>query len=175
MHLDHEINRFVVRWWQKYESENPTEVFDKFFAIWLILVALARADENENTGKRVDSDTALVESFFRRNSQKIAEALHTDQARLKSLAGRRGDGHGNTTIDAPTKYRDRIRALSQSVIAGSTLNSRDISTLGCVFSLIRNNLFHGRKIYDSARDKELLAIVTPLIAHVVSIFWQPSR
>jgi hypothetical protein len=161
----------VKRWWSKYQQEDPNEVFDRFIAIWLILAALARTDENENTGKRDVPESDMVESFFSRQSGTVAEVLEQFPDPLKNLAQRVGDTYGNPILDSgDADQRRAFSNLRTAIRIGRPLRQTDLRTLARVFTRIRNNLFHGRKIYDDTSDRRLLTLVTPIIAAIVQRF-----
>ena len=156
----------VGRWFAK--AEQDTDVFDRFISSW---VALTIASKRHRTisGRRHspdETDRDRIIDYFKSNAAKIRSAIHTNNPEMRRLASRRGT-RGGTVVDGD-RVQKHCQLFMRVVLGASTCPDEDLTTATAeILNRIRNNLFHGTKMYDGEQDCELLNLVTPLLMTIV--------
>jgi hypothetical protein len=159
---------FVRKWLGRArESRDP---FDRFFSAWIALVVAAQRYRT-TSGRYVEDDTdrARVVDYFRARPQQILKLIQKHKAELSALAQRRGSRFGNAILDTgnPT-LQGLFRRLSLAYTAGESMPDEDqILAVAELVNKVRNNVFHGIKVYDDAQDLEILALINPILLDAV--------
>lgn len=168
--MDASIDQFVERWLQK--SQSDQDPFDQFVSAWIALTVIARAHENYGSGKQDVKDCVMIRNLFRDRFRNIARGLDAEGDNLLQLAQRRGTEYRNAIIDSgDAVQRQRNRQFADNVVGGRALTEADLEALGWILTRVRNNLFHGKKMYDKAEDTDLLKIVTPVTQAIIRACW----
>lgn len=165
MYLDEPIAHFVHRWWEKCQKDS--DPFDRFVSAWIVLVAIARANENHSGHESID-DSVMVRHLLQEHSDVVLTAMSEQSEFLRQLARRKGSEYRNAIVDCGNNRQRESNELFAAMVANGGVPTRDhLATLAWVLSRVRNNLFHGRKIYNQAEDAALLEIVTPIIMAII--------
>lgn len=159
---------FVNKWSRHaVETEDP---FDRFFCLWIALTVSAQVWLNK-CGWTVEKETdaGRIKCFFTRNAEAIRKAVSEHVDIMQCLAKRQGTRYKNPIIDTgKPRLRQHFSDLSQHYISGAPLQAGDHAEyLAELLNAIRNNVFHGEKIYDDRDDLELLSMVNPIIESVM--------
>jgi len=160
---------FVKKWFQRAaKANNP---FDKFIYLWIALVVAAQrlrtrigAPFREN-----DTDREKILDYFRANSYKVSKALQGNQDSMVKLAQRRGTNYGNPIVDTGNpELRYKFSRLAAHYAQSGHLPEEElVETIAELLNKIRNNLFHGVKVYDDREDIALLELVNPLLLEIL--------
>lgn len=150
------------KWFEKgIKTEDP---FDKFIYLWIALVIAAQY-------RRVsgDSDREKIVNLFRGRSSLVFKVIKKHHEGMAKLAQRRGSKYKGPIVDTGNRelrakfskiadfYDGKIR-LSEDVFVGY---------VGELLNKIRNNLFHGGKVYDDKEDIALINLVNPILQDVI--------
>jgi hypothetical protein len=154
---------FAQRWFERGSAEgNP---FDAFFYLWIALIIAARhAMQREPE----DADLKTIKDYFKLHMGDILRVVSAEDERMKQLRVRRGTEGGNI-VEAYGHQKVRRRQLfyEYAVAYDDLPNSKKVETLAEIINQVRNNLFHGRKVYDDVKDRELLELVNPLLRSIL--------
>lgn len=167
--LDDRRLKFVRKWLERAKKEE--DEFDRFFAAWIALV-VASQRLRDHTGSRYDSSTdrEKVLEYFDKKSPSVLKAIENRRVEMVNLSGRRGSGHGNAIVDSgDPEFRDRMTRLAKHYRNDVPMLDADrVRAVGEMLNRIRNNIFHGIKIYDDREDLELLRQVNPLLLEILT-------
>ena len=158
--------QFIAKWFTK--AEQDTDVFDRFVSAW---VALTIASQRHRTirghRRRDETDRERIIDYFKSNAAKLRAAVQENVVELRRLAERRGT-RGGTIVDGAT-IQVHCRIFKSTVLGTSTCTNEHLATATAeILNKVRNNLFHGTKMYDDTNDRELLNLVTPLLMTIVA-------
>jgi hypothetical protein len=160
--------QFKQKWFNKgCEADDP---FDRFFCFWIALVVAAqRAQTQYGICRRNATDAEKVQSYFSLRSEGVLKALDLSQPWLQKLAGRKGTEYQDPILDTgDPRQRESFDALSQHFLKLRDLDSYEVlETMAELLNKIRNNVFHGNKVYDDADDRDLLDLVNPLLESIL--------
>jgi hypothetical protein len=151
------------------ECQDP---FDRFFAAWIALVILARADLDEKGLAQPDADRKAIIQYFESHALTLAKVLVNLSGDVVALGKRKGSGTGMPLLDvqpySPPHLREVFDVLAK-VWAGA--EKRKDRWVGCataeMVNHIRNNVFHGVKAPDDANDRELLEHVNAILMRML--------
>lgn len=159
---------YAKKWFNRGKNEN--DPFDKFIYLWFSLVIVAQYYRTRYGTPDIDNDTdrEKISFLFRTNPQKIFDALKKNEAFLEKLALRRGTTFRNVIVDTGNfKLREKIVKLAEYLKRRPLLRNDEMNeSLGELLNIIRNNLFHGVKVYDDRTDIELSNLVNPLVTDI---------
>jgi RecB family exonuclease len=160
---------FARKWLERAQSDY--DEFDRFFAAWIALVAAAQR-VRDGMGQRIEDDTdrLRVIDYFRVNQAAVVRALRRCDMEMKALAARRGEMYGNTIVDTGNRdLRELFGRLSRSYVNNAPMNEQEkVVALAELLNKVRNNVFHGVKVYDDRADLELLRFINPILVAVLS-------
>ncbi len=159
---------FVQKWLERAKAEE--DEFDRFFAAWIALVVAAqRARDLEPPLTENETDRDKVLFYFERNRARVKHALEARAPEMTALAQRRGTSHGNPIVDTGNpELRHRFSRLARHYAGQETLGDDElVCTLAELLNRVRNNAFHGGKVYDDRDDIELLGLVNPVLMTVL--------
>jgi hypothetical protein len=158
--------QFIARWFTK--AEQDTDVFDRFVSAWVALcIASQRHRTIRGQGRRDETERERVIDYFRSNAAKLRAAVQENVVELKRLAERRGT-RGGTIVDGDA-IQVHSRLFRGTVLETSPCTNEHLATATAeILNKVRNNLFHGAKIYDDTNDRELLSLVTPFLMTFVA-------
>lgn len=167
---NNERERIMNEWFAKgNDALTDANYFEAFIYIWISWVVACKIDQgyNRNTDdlKNRLEDGKLVEKWSERNGLLIGRIVQKNLLDLRMLGYRKGGKFKNPIVDfsqnSPTKFenlsayfRDEFQYASSRDLA------RDMAQL---LNKIRNNLFHGGKLYSSEDDRGLLIAVLPTL------------
>ena len=88
---------------------------------------------------------------------------------IERLCRRVGTQFGNLILDIGNPYlRDKIRLfVNHYSNNGEISDTEKVDILSIIINRIRNNTFHGRKVYDDEEDINLLSIINPIIESIL--------
>ena len=163
MRGDRRLN-FVKKWFGR--AKKTEDPFDRFFYLWIALVVSAQ----HLVRGSCESDRERVIDYFWYNKENVLKVLSEHNDIMNRLAHRRGTRFGNPIIDAGEDLREKFRRLSDHYLRNHPLSSEEkVEIVAELLNRIRNNLFHGHKIYDDQEDISLLELVNPLLFDVLQI------
>lgn len=160
---------FVKKWFQR--AEQADDSFDRFFSLWIaLIVAAQRVRTRTGTLSREnDTDREKVLHYFHVNSHDVLQVLQQNQDSMMMLAHRRGTNYANPIVDTGNpRLRDKFSKLAAHYTQNATLPQADlVETVAELLNKIRNNLFHGIKVYDDREDSALLGLVNPVLLEIL--------
>lgn len=160
--------QFTERWFKK--AKVADDPFDRFFCLWIALVVAAqRTQTRYGLGTRNDTDAEKLKSYFGLKSDAVLEALNRSQAVVKKLGTRKGSDQQGAILDSGNKeQRKRFEDLSEHFLGRSGLDSGKVVEITAeLLNKIRNNVFHGIKVYDDTDDQDLLNLINPLLESII--------
>jgi hypothetical protein len=88
---------------------------------------------------------------------------------MVSLARRRGTNYGHPIVDTGNpQLRDKFSKLAAHYTQDHSLSEEElVETVAELLNKIRNNLFHGVKVYDDREDIVLLELVNPVLLTIL--------
>jgi hypothetical protein len=159
---------FVRTWLRRAEGE--ADPFDRFFAAWVALVVAAQIVRDGIGGSGGDdSDRQRVIDYFREKKQVVIRALEKHQTEMDFLARRRGTRFRNHIVDTGNpQLREMFEWLSRHYTNQSPMGDDErVEAVAELLNRIRNNVFHGMKVYDDKEDTRLLERVNPILIDIL--------
>ena len=151
------------RWFKRGVAE--TNPFDAFFYLWIALIIAARYGVQREPE---DADLKTIKQYFALKSNCVLSALREEDTVVRRLRSRRGS-EGGKIVDAyghgPIERRNNFDRFACEYDELS--DSKKLDTIAEILNQVRNNLFHGRKVYDDKQDRELLELVNPLMRSIL--------
>jgi hypothetical protein len=168
--MDARIN-FVKQWFLR--SENSIDEFEQFIFLWLCMVCIAkywyqmnhRLDRNYESPK---DDGYYIEEYFKshRNATLIIDVC-SNLTEYKKLAKRKSINN-DYVIGGAQDSNELFKNLYMHFSFNTPMTTASQSkAIGMALKGIRNNLFHGGKLYDNTEDKDLLGLSTPILKALV--------
>lgn len=165
----HDRRMTFVRKWLRRAREAEDE-FDRFFSAWIALVVAAQCIR-DSSGRlpEEDSDRQRVVDYLLAKKPEVMRAVGKHRAEMMWLARRRGTTYANRIIDTGNrKLRDLFARLSDHYTAGRPMGDNEHATaIAELLNKVRNNVFHGGKVYDDRQDLDLLRNVNPVLLAVL--------
>ena len=168
--MDARIN-FVKQWYSR--SEDSLDEFERFVFLWLCMVCIAKywyqinygLDRNYESPK---DDGYYIASYFKNNrNAKLAIDACSSLTEYKNLSKRKSVNNDYVIGGVPDSY-ELLKSLYMNSVFGQPMTTVDKSkAIGMALKSIRNNLFHGGKLYDSSEDNELLVLGAPILKALV--------
>lgn len=153
------------RWFKRGIAE--VDPFDAFFCLWIALIIAARYGTQRDPE---DADLGTIKEYFTSNHDRMLLALKEEDMVIRQLQKRRGT-EGGKVVEAygreqQRKYRrqkfDRFACAYEELT-----DSEKLDIIAEILNQVRNNLFHGRKLYADRQDLELLELVNPLMKSIL--------
>jgi hypothetical protein len=164
---------FVARWFRRgVEAGDP---FDRFFSLWIALVVAATKWCNDiGKGKPGDTDGKRIALFLKNNPSSVLRAIDARAEQMTALAKRRGRWLDTPVldIDGETRHSRAVRAklerFSRHYCSAMRLSDAEkVDALAEILNRVRNNTFHGVKVYDDEEDIRVLNLVNPLLQDII--------
>lgn len=154
----------LKKWFRKAEAEE--DVFDRFIYGWLAL-ALAASIHETRLGERFEKDSKRVVNYLQTRADDVEAAVRKETQSAVTLSKRMGSGNGVIVDGWPLqKHGKRFR---RKVLGQGTCSPIEFAeSTAEILNKVRNNLFHGVKVYDDAEDRALLESATPLLLTIVA-------
>lgn len=159
---------FVKKWIKRGISSN--DPFDKFFSLWIALVVAAQRLRTYRGFGYIenDKDVLKVLYYFEQNRSKVLEAIQQKNEQMLKLSKRKGTVYGDPVVDAGKRLRPLFSKLADHYNEGLPLvDDEKLEIVGELLNKIRNNVFHGIKVYDQQEDIELLELINPLLQEIL--------
>jgi hypothetical protein len=159
---------FVRKWLRR--AQGVKDPFDRFFSAWIALVVAAqRVRDHSGQNVEEDSDRQRVVDYFRVKKEGILRALRNQEAEMRVLAARQGTRYRNPIVDTGNqRLRDLFGDLSRHYVEGTPMADDDrVLAVAELLNKVRNNVFHGIKVYDDNEDLNLLKSVNPVLLAVL--------
>jgi hypothetical protein len=159
---------FIRRWLRR--AREARDEFDRFFSAWIALVVAAqRIRDSLGQLPEEDSDRQRVVDYFLAKKSEVMRAIGKHQTEMRWLARRRGTTYGNSIIDTGNRnLRKRFARLSRHYTAAPCMQDDELVTaVAELLNKVRNNVFHGVKVYDDKEDLDLLRNVNPVLLAVL--------
>jgi hypothetical protein len=160
---------FVRKWFQR--ASQADDPFDRFFSLWIALV-VASQRARTNKGSRYiedDNDRKRILDYFLSNECKVFQALQNHQDILLKLSQRRGTRYRSPILDTGNPVLgEKFLGLAKHYNRSLILSEEElVEAVAELFNKVRNNLFHGVKIYDDREDIALLELVNPILSEIL--------
>lgn len=153
---------FVKKWFGR--AKKTEDPFDRFFYLWIALVVAAQRLVRGNG----ENDRERVVDYFLYNKESVLQVLNNHNEIMHQLGRRRGTKYGNPIIDAGEELREKFEKLSNHYLRNQPLDAEEkVEIVAELLNKIRNNLFHGHKVYDDREDISLLGMVNPLLFEIL--------
>ncbi len=159
---------FINKWHNKAKKE--IDPFDKFIYSWIALVVAAQRFRTYNGYiSEDDTDREKIKGYFRAKIDFISEILGRHRETMQKLARRRGTTYGNFIVDTGNdELRKQFKKLAKHYNEKPSLTQKElVETVAELINKIRNNLFHGIKLYDDREDAALIELVNPILIDIV--------
>jgi|GEM_PF-1788672 len=164
---------FVSRWFKK--ALGDKDHFDRFFSLWIALtVAAKKWCDDTGAGSRRDRDGKRIERFLKGNQRGVLQAMDARGEDVAALAKRRGTLSGAAILDIwPERGRahqlkSKFERFSRHYRGEMALpDDEKVDTLVEILRQVRNNTFHGVKVYDDREDAQLLNMVNPILEEII--------
>lgn len=161
----------MERWYRRARDPDQ-DTFDRFFAIWICLVvAAARFCSETGRCRRGGGERAEIAEYFSAHPALVSEGLESRRSETVWLANRRGPSGAAVAdmvgLDDPRpERRERWR---RHWLGEAVLEPDDAARhFAHVAYDIRNNVFHGQKLYDDHDDRQVVEHLWPVLAAVLS-------
>lgn len=168
--MDPRIN-FVEQWFLR--SHKSDDDFERFIFLWLCMVCIAkywyemncRSDRNYKSSK--DDGYFIGHYFGAHGNAELIVDVCSCMPEYEKLARRKSENN-EYILDGVTDDNRTLKNLHMHIVFDSPMNSRSqAEAIGKALKGIRNNLFHGGKLYESSEDRALLELATPLLTAIV--------
>jgi hypothetical protein len=159
---------FVRKWLRR--ARGAKDEFDRFFSAWIaLIVAARRVRDQSGQVPEEDSDRQRVVGYFLAKKAEVMRAIGKHETEMRWLARRRGTKYGGPIIDTRNaELRERFARLSRHYTAGEPMQDDELAmAVAELLNKIRNNVFHGGKVYDDREDLDLLRNVNPVVVAVL--------
>ena len=162
-------HKIIDSWRQKgLNAQENEEYFDAFISYWISFVVSCKVycDNNgvkprlkENQKHPLDMD--FIIEWYMGNSKSVLNCFENN---LKSLSVLKDRNDGEILKESREKQFSAItRALKGEHIEKFEL----VKNIAYLMNQIRNNLFHGTKIYDDQEDLQLIKSVLPFLRDIL--------
>lgn len=161
---------FIHKWLRRATDTKDADAFDRFFSVWIALVVAAQRVRDASGGLAdEDSDRQRVVDYFLVRKASVIRAVERHAVEMNWIAHRRGTGYGNAILDTGNQDLHRqFTKLSKHYLASEPMQDDElVKTLAEFLNKVRNNLFHGAKVYDDQEDRELLERVNPVLLAIL--------
>ncbi len=164
--------KMALEWYQKGESAlAEANIFESFIYLWISWIISSKIYLSNN-GKldNDDTDADIIIKWAKMNSEIVFSAMRNNTESIKFLTNRIGSQYKNPIVDTGNKeLRKAFESLRKDISNGMLENNSKIISTNFVRLLnkIRNNLFHGGKLYSDKDDRELLNAILPTFNEIV--------
>ena len=158
-------HKIIDSWRQKgLIAQENEEYFDAFISYWISFVVSCKVYCDNNGVKiclkkdqKYPTDFDFLIAWFNGNSKNVFNCFENNMQSLSILKDRnKGEILKNASIG---QFRSITHALQGERIQKNIL----VENIAYFINQIRNNLFHGTKIYDDHEDLQLIKSVLPLL------------
>jgi hypothetical protein len=164
---------FVRKWFKR--ALGDADPFDRFFSLWIALVIAATKYCNDRgLSKPGDADGKRVALCFKESGSSVLRVMAARPEEMRALAKRRGKRLGTPVldIDGETRHSRAVRAklehFSRHYCFGMRMSDAEkVDALAEILKKVRNNTFHGVKVYDDEEDVQVLDLVNPVLEDVL--------
>lgn len=167
--VNHQRLAFAHKWWHRANQEE--DPFDRFFCLWISLIVAARRKvDEESLRPNRDTDGGVVRAYFVANCTNVVSVLQRRSEALRLAAERRRPESDSTDRLSSTRpVRPGLGRLTADLSRRRRPQDQVLADQAAeLFNRVRNNLFHGGKLYDDREDLELLEAVNPVVSDVLA-------
>lgn len=160
--------QFIKKWQRK--AERTADPFDCFFSAWIALVVAAqRTRDQYGPLPERDSDRKRMVDYFGDNRGAVVSAVATHRVEMEWVARRRGTKWGGAIVDTGNQdLRVLFDKLSRYYVDSVPIpDDERVKATAELLNKMRNNVFHGIKVYDDKDDMELLEHVNPILLAIL--------
>jgi hypothetical protein len=160
---------FIIKWIERgRKSKDP---FDEFFSLWIALIVASQRIRMKGgiRYRENETDRERIIDYFQSNNSNIKKVLENNREIMLKLSNRKGIIHGNSIVDTGNpELRIKFNNLSNYYKKDIFISDAElIKIVAELFNKIRNNLFHGVKVYDDKDDVELINLVNPILLEIL--------
>jgi len=160
-------SKFVKQWYLR--SLDSIDEFERFIFLYISMVVMIKGWAANNLSRLEKNHSnidegALVNSYFLKNSEDIIAICESNPS-FKILVQRKTFDFNYILNSHKNEDQNLFKDLALFYkYDGFEMNVRNRSkVVGKIFKIIRNNLFHGGKLYDHSKDKEIVECSTPIL------------
>ena len=115
------------------------------------------------------TDRKKIVNFFRDRRTLIFKVIKEHHTKMVKLAQRQGTKYGDPIVDTKnSELRAKFSKIVDYYTQGICLDEGVfVEYVGELLNKIRNNLFHGGKVYDDREDTALISLVNPILQDVL--------
>jgi len=160
--------QFVKKWRRR--AEKTADPFDRFFSAWIALVVAAqRSRDCFGPLAEDDTDRKRVEDYSSAKKTAILSAVGAHKVEMEWIAERRGMRYGDALVDTGNRdLRSTFSRLSRYYTEDEPMPEDErVEAIAQLLNKIRNNVFHGIKVYDDKDDIALLEKVNPVLLAIL--------
>lgn len=155
----------LKKWFRRAEAEQ--DIFDRYIYGWLAL-GLAASIHETASGKRFETDRERVNDYLKNHANDVEDAARIEKSNIASLSMRTGTRNG-VIVDGPQRLQEHCKRFRRKTLGQGTCSAEEFAeSTAEILNKVRNNLFHGEKVYDDATDRDLLQSATPLLLAIIS-------
>jgi hypothetical protein len=156
-------DEIILSWFQNGEKALvKNNLFEAFIYLWIAWVVSCKRFndsnfQNDYVYENKDTDRDEIKRYCITSFLRINEILKLHKDSLNFLANRKGSNYKMPIIDVKGKLNRIFNDLSRDLNGEIDLTERQRAEYFAeLLNKIRNNLFHGDKVYDDANDRELI-------------------
>jgi hypothetical protein len=156
-------DEIILSWFQRGErSLAENNIFEAYIYFWISWVVACKRFNNFNfqndfAYENKDTDRDEVIRFCGKCYLEINKILKSHENSLEYLANRKGTRFHNPIVDVTGRLGKVFNDLSRDLKGEINLIERQRAEyVGELLNKIRNNLFHGDKIYNDGNDRNLI-------------------
>lgn len=156
----------LKKWFRKAETEK--DIIDRFIYGWLAMTIAANIEfTHSGIPDPKINDRKRVIHYFKKHSEAVETAAQEHNANSLTLSKRMGP-EGGVILDA-LAIQEHCKNFRRKVLKQGACSSSDFAEATAeILNRIRNNLFHGSKLYDDTADRTLLGLVTPILLAILA-------
>jgi hypothetical protein len=169
-------DEIILSWFKKGENAlDESNLFEAFIYLWISWVVVAKRFNDQNfqndfAYENKDTDREEIKRFCINCYIRINDIINNHKESVYYLANRKGSRYGNPIIDVKGSLAKKFNDLSRDLKGEINLTERQRAEYFAeLFNKIRNNLFHGDKVYNDAEDRELIKHTVYILRDFVKI------
>lgn len=156
-------DEIILSWFNKGDNSlSEKNLFEAFIYLWISWVVACKRFNDINFTKdfnyeNKDTDRDEIKRFCVNCYSEINKILKSHIISLEYLANRKGSRFNDPIIDAKGSLGRKFNDLARDINGEINLTERQRAEyFSELLNKIRNNLFHGDKIYNDKNDRELI-------------------
>ena len=153
-------------------------LFESFIYLWISWVVACKVHRGNNYAFTPNlEDSKVVSGWAEGESREVVRIIESHLILLAPLGKRKGSKYGNAIVDSSVRLQEKFTRLSDYFNNEYVYeNKRQLATdFAELVNKVRNNLFHGGKMYSSQEDRELLSVILPALKEIAQYAVMSTR